>query len=264
MDNSLLSSIDQRGVAYLTLNRPEKRNAFDADLIVELTHALKSLASNAAVRVVVLTGKGESFSSGADLNWMQSMVAYDEQTNQQDSKQLADLMYELYNLNIPTIAKVNGNAFGGALGLITCCDIAIAVDHAKYSFSEVKLGIIPAVISPYIIAAIGSHATKRLFLTGEFISADSALRIGLVHELVTDQSIDSETEKQVHLLLKGSPVAQKEIKQLIHSHADINNATGNTTSKLIAKLRTSKEGQEGLKAFIEKRAPHWVKPNDYQ
>lgn len=261
MEKSLQLNIDPRGVAYLTLNRPAKHNAFDAELIVCLTHELRQLAQNSKIRIVVLSGHGGSFSSGADLTWMQSMVDFDAKTNQQDSKQLTDLMDELYHLRIPTIARVNGSAYGGALGLIACSDIAIAVDHAKYAFTEVKLGIIPAVISPYIIAAIGGHAAKRLFLTGEIFSATEAHKMGLVHKIVKQDYLDEEVEKQIQFLLKGGPVAQQEIKKLIHSYADINHESGDATSRIIAKLRTSEEGQEGLKAFLEKRAPRWKSNN---
>ncbi len=261
MEQSLRINIDPRGVAYLTLNRPEKHNAFDAQLILRLTQELRKLAQDNKVRVVVLTGHGESFSSGADLTWMQSMVDFDAKTNQQDARQLADLMHELYHLRIPTIARVNGSAYGGALGLITCSDIAIAVDHAKYAFSEVKLGIIPAVIAPYIIAVMGVHAAKRLFLTGEIFTATEAYKMGLLHKIVNKDHLDEAVEKQIQSLLRGGPVAHREIKKLVHSYTHINHESREATCKLIAQLRTSEEGQEGLKAFLEKRTPHWINRN---
>ena len=176
MKSSIQSSVDQRGVAALTINRPEKRNAFDDTVIAELTEQLVEWNNNAEVRVVVLTGEGDVFSSGADLAWMKSMAEFDETANNQDSLKLAELMHQLYGMHKPTIARINGNAFGGALGLLACCDIAIAVNNANFSFSEVKLGIVPAVISPFVVEAIGLRQARKLFLSGERFTANDAHR----------------------------------------------------------------------------------------
>jgi len=260
MTNSFLMTADERGVATVTLHRPAKHNAFDDQLIEGLTHQLKSIDEDSSIRVLVLTGSGESFSSGADLAWMQSMVDYDEVTNHQDAMQLALLMRTLHQLSKPTIARVNGSAFGGAIGLITCCDMAIASEQAMFAFSEIKLGIAPAVISPYVMAVIGQHQAKRLFLTGEFFSAEEACRMGLVSHCVADDELDRQLEKYLKLLLKGGQQAQRAIKKFLHTIDPIDEDVTQRSAALIAKLRTSEEGQEGLIAFMEKRPPTWIKP----
>jgi len=259
MTNSFLMSTDDRGVATVTLNRPDKHNAFDDQLIQELTHQLKLIDEDSSIRLMVLTGSGESFSSGADLAWMQSMVNYDVTTNHQDAMQLALLMQTLHQLSQPTIARVNGSAFGGAIGLIACCDMAIASEQAMFAFSEIKLGIAPAVISPYVIAAIGVHQAKRLFLTGEFFSATEAHRIGLISHCVSPNELDIQVENYLKLLLKGGQQAQRSIKELLHALYPIDEDVTQASAALIAKLRTSEEGQEGLTAFLEKRPPVWKK-----
>lgn len=250
------------GVATLALNRPETHNAFDAELIQKLTSALLDLDRDDSVRAIIITGTGSTFSAGADLNWMRSMAKASESENLQDSLQLAKLMRTLNFLNKPTIARVNGAAYGGGVGLIACCDIAIGVEATKFSLSEVKLGLVPAVISPYVISAIGLRHARRLFLSAEIFDSALALRIGLLHETVPHAQLDESIEKTLHWLLKGGPVAQKEAKELALR------VSGNTlanaekrdqeNAELIAKLRVSKEGQEGLNAFLEKRAAHWA------
>jgi len=257
MDKNYSIEIDERGVVWLTINRPEKRNAFDDELIAGLCDEIIALDDNKQVRVIVLGGEGKTFSSGADLNWMKSMADYDEAENLKDSKKLAELMYLLYHVRMPTIAKINGDAFGGAIGLIACCDISISVIEAQFSFSEVKLGIIPAVISPYVIDAIGSRQAKRVFLTGEKFSAFDAYRMGLIHDCVSDGDLDSAVEKNIKRLLAGGPVAQTEIKKLVHSFSGIDASVTEETAKIIARLRISNEGQEGIGAFLEKRIPEW-------
>ena len=257
MEKFYTTIIDERGVAYLTINRPEKRNAFDDVLISDLIDQIIALDDNSSVRVVVLSGEGKIFSSGADLDWMKSMAEFDEASNLTDSLKLAELMSQLYKMRKPTIARINGDAFGGAIGLIACCDIAISVIEAQFSFSEVKLGIIPAVISPYIIEAIGSRQAKRVFLTGEKISAFDAFRMGLVHDCVSQDDLHKTVEKNIKQLLNGGPVAQYEIKQLVHSFSSIDESVKENTAKIIARLRVSSEGQEGISAFLEKRIPEW-------
>ena len=254
MTSSLHIEIDQRGVCTITLNRPERHNAFDAELIDELLTALQNISNNNEIRVVIITGAGESFSSGADLNWMRSMVDYDEAANRQDAQQLSNLMRTLYALSKPTIARVNGSAFGGGIGLIACCDIAIAASSAQFAFTEVRLGMAPAVISPYILMSIGPRHARRLFLTAERFGSHEALNFGLVHQVTEPDGLDEAIDKQVRHLLKAGPEAIKACKSLIQ-----NPAGEHELSNLIAHLRTSAEGQEGLKAFLEKRKPGWVK-----
>src|SRR5690606_14166227 len=182
---------DSRGVATLTLDRPDRHNAFDAALIAELTATLLRLNTDNSVRVVVLTGAGKSFSAGADINWMRSMAGVDEAQNFEDSLQLAELMSVLNSLSKPTVARVNGAAIGGGTGLVACCDIAVAGTDAKFAFSEVRLGLVPAVISPYVIAAIGARQARRYFLTAERFSAAEAVRLGLVHACVEADALDN-------------------------------------------------------------------------
>jgi methylglutaconyl-CoA hydratase len=249
------------GVATISLNRANVHNAFDEALIADLTKALDDCEKDASVRVVVLTGTGASFSAGADLNWMRGMADATEADNHADSMRLATLMRNLNFLSKPTVARVNGSAYGGGVGLVACCDIAIGVDNAKFSLSEVKLGLVPAVISPYVIAAIGPRQARRLFITGEIFGATTAARIGLLHEAVAPDQLDEAVDRLLHLLSKGGPIAQAQAKQLAlrvggmtraqAELADVENA------RLIARLRVSAEGQKGLAAFLDKRAADW-------
>ncbi len=262
-ENYVRLGVDGRGVATVTLDRPEKHNAFNAAIIAELIAALQSAARDPAVRVVVLTGAGKSFSAGADVNWMRSMVDYSEAENLEDSLALAELMQVLYNLPRPTIARVNGPVYGGGVGLVACCDIAISVAHARFALSEVKLGLIPAVISPYVIAAVGERHARRYFLTAEAMDADAARHIGLVHTVVAADALDTEVEREIGLLLMGGPSAQAAAKHLVrqvrHADTDAERHLHQTTAELIAQIRVSAEGQEGLSAFLEKRKPSWLK-----
>ena len=213
MTDSILS--ERRGaVAWLTLNRPQIHNAFDNALIAALTEALAQADADPAVRAVVLSGNGSCFSAGADLNWMRGMAGASEQENREDSLRLARLMRNLQFLSKPTIARVNGAAYGGGVGLVACCDIAIGTDAAKFGLTEVKLGLVPAVISPYVVAAIGLRQARRLFLTGEVVDAAEAQRIGLLHQCVAPAELDAAVERQLHWLAKGGPVAQHEAKRL--------------------------------------------------
>jgi len=256
-NSSLLINTDQRGVCTINLNRPEKHNAFNAEIIAELLDALVQVNSDAGIRVVVISGVGESFSSGADLEWMRASAEFDEASNIHDAKQLSDLMRVLYELNKPSIARINGSAFGGALGLIACCDIAIAIDTAEFAFSEVRLGLAPAVISPYILMSIGPRHARRLFLTAERFSAADALAFDLVHKVCAADQLDQETDKQIAMLLKAGPQAITVCKALVPRLT--NEQIDTELTVLIAKLRISAEGQEGLTAFFEKRKPDWVK-----
>ena len=247
-------------VAHLRMQRPEIHNAFDAGLIAELTEALDRLAGDAAVRVVVLEGDGASFSAGADLHWMRGMAKMSEAENREDSLALARLMRTLDELPKPTIARVQGAAFGGGVGLVACCDIAIGATEAKFGLTESKLGLLPAVISPYVIAAIGARNARRYFATAELFDAAEALRIGLLHQVVAPDQLDAAVQRQVDLLLKAGPVASASAKTLVRdvvAHADGARHDADNAA-LIARLRVSPEGQEGLSAFLDKRKPAWI------
>jgi methylglutaconyl-CoA hydratase len=263
MAKNVLLEVDRRGVATLTLNRPEVHNAFDAALVLRLTELLIELKSRPGVRAVVLTGAGRAFSAGADVNWMRSMGACSEDENVEDALHMADLMSLLNSLPLPTIARVNGHAYGGGVGLVACCDIALASSEACFALSEVRLGLVPAVISPYVIAAVGERNARRLFLSGEAMNAKLARRVGLVHEIAKPNKLDDALEDQLGMLLKGGPNALRESKELIFTvegggiSADV--ALKHRTAQIIAQLRVSDEGQEGLAAFLEKRAPEWLR-----
>ena len=263
MTDTVLLNKDSRGVATLTLNRPEKHNAFDDVVISELTEKLVALDNDKSVRVAVLTGAGKSFSAGADVNWMRASAQYDEARNIEDALKLAELMSTLDGMRIPTIARINGATFGGGVGLVACCDIAIASSAAKFALSEVRLGLVPSVISPYVIAAIGAHNARRYFLTADLITADKAREIGLVHEVVDANQLDDAIEKEIALLLKGGPKALTAAKNLIASQVALSTSAQRNlrskTANIIAQLRVSKEGQEGLSAFLEKRPASWLK-----
>jgi methylglutaconyl-CoA hydratase len=248
------------GVVWLTLNRPAIHNAFDDRQIAELTAAFRDLARDDTVRAVVLTGAGSSFSAGADLNWMRRTSTYSEAENLRDANALAALIKALYELPRPTVARVNGAALGGGTGLVACCDVAVASESAVFGTTEVRLGIIPAVIGPYVIAAIGARQARRLMLTGERISAHDAARIGLVHEVVAADRLDAAVEKIVSDLLKGGPRAIAAAKRLVQDLADrpIEQDLIDETARRIAMLRATPEAREGLSAFLEKRRPGWT------
>ncbi|MDH3400682.1 MAG: enoyl-CoA hydratase/isomerase family protein [Chromatiales bacterium] len=262
MSENILLNTDERGVATVTLNRPDKRNAFGDELISDLTMLLNDLDGDESIRVVVLTGAGDTFSAGADLNWMRAMAGYSEQENFEDALKLAKLMETLDRLGKPTVARINGHAFGGAVGLVACCDIALASKKARLCLSEVRLGLVPAVISPYVIAAIGQRHARRLFLTAEAISAKAARKIGLVHAVAKPEELDELVEEQVDMLLQAGPHAIAEAKRLVQDVADADpqrrDELRRSTAALIARLRVSLEGQEGLGAFLEKRPAAWT------
>jgi len=259
---SAVELVRQGSIAHLVMNRPEVHNAFDDGLIAELTAAIEAVEADDAVRAVVLTGAGASFSAGADLRWMRGMAQASEADNREDSLRLATLMRRLQFLSKPTIARVNGAAFGGGVGLIACCDIAIGAHGAKFALSEVKLGLVPAVISPYVIAAIGLRQARRLFVTGEVFDTAAALSMGLLHEVVHDEELDGAVERVLGFLAKGGPIAQREAKRLALGMAGMESAAMETTdaanAALIARLRVSAEGQDGLSAFLDKGRPSWL------
>jgi methylglutaconyl-CoA hydratase len=247
-------------VVRLRLHRPDLHNAFDADLIGTLTAALQALAEDRSVRVVVLEGAGPSFSAGADLHWMRSMASATEDENRADALALARLMRTLDELPHPTIARVHGAAFGGGVGLVACCDIAIGVPEAKFGLTESRLGLLPAVISPYVIAAIGARQARRWFASAELFDGTEAHRIGLLHALVPADALDAEITRQIDLLLRAGPIASSQAKALVRRVAATHDRhrLDHDNADLIARLRVSAEGQEGLGAFLDKRKPGWA------
>ncbi|HLJ64573.1 MAG TPA: enoyl-CoA hydratase/isomerase family protein [Stellaceae bacterium] len=255
----ILAARDARGVATLTLHRPALHNAFDENLIATLTAALRDLDADPEVRVVVLTGAGASFSAGADLAWMRRMASYGREENLRDAMALATMLATLDALGKPVIARVNGPAIAGGLGLVACCDIAIAVSSAMFGLTEVRLGLIPATIGPYVVAAIGSRAARRYFLTAERFPAAEAHRLGLLHEVVPEGELDRRVEAMIGHLLAGGAAAEARSKRLIAALRDrpIDAALIHHTAELIAEARASDEAREGLAAFFEKRKPRW-------
>ena len=256
-----MEEIDDRGVARITLTRPEVHNAFNDTLIAELTLVLNGLGTDRRVRAVILCAQGRNFSAGADLNWMQRMAGNSEAQNLEDARALAGLMRTLDVLPKPTMALVQGRALGGGVGLVACCDIAVAAETANFTLSEVKLGLIPAVIAPYVIAAIGERAARRYFLTAETFSAHEAQALGLIHTVVADEALEDAGKKILRALFKGGPQAQAAAKELIFAVAKrpIDDALVEDTAMRIARQRASKEAREGVAAFLAKRDPSWTK-----
>ena len=252
--------VDDKHIATVTLNRAEKHNAFNEDMIAELERLFKKAGLDDSVRAVVLRAEGKSFSAGADLNWMKKMASYTEAQNREDAMGLASMLHTLYTLPKPTIARVQGAAFGGAVGLIACCDIAIGSKLTNFCLSEVKIGLVPATISPYVIEAMGARVCRRYFQTAEVFSARRARRLGLLSEAVNEEDLDSTVNDIIASILKNGPQAVSQSKALVQwvSHKPIDSDMLNDTSKLIAKVRTSEEGQEGLSAFLEKRKAAWL------
>jgi methylglutaconyl-CoA hydratase len=255
----VLVSVDGRGIATVSLNRPSVHNAFDDVLIGELTQVLQRLSNDSDMRAVVLTGSGQNFSAGGDLNWMRRMAKYGEAENFADAMALAALLRTLNEMPMTTVARVNGAAFAGGVGLVSCCDIAIAAEEAIFCISEVRLGLVPATISPYVVAAIGSRAARRYFLTAERFSAAEAHRIGLVHEVVPRATLNAAVETILAAILEGSTQAQARSKRLIAEvlGRPVTPEILELTAHAIADARASAAGQEGLAAFFDKRNPAW-------
>ncbi len=253
----------QEQVVWLTFNRPKVHNAFNARLIEEMTEAVKRINKDNSVRVVVLTGKGKSFCAGADLNWLKEIVGYSFNQNLEESRALADVLHDLYELPKPTIAMVNGAAIGGGTGFLSACDIALSAEEASFGLSEVKIGLVPAAISPYVIRKIGESRAREYFLTGKRISARKAQEIGLVNDVVPLEKLKESIDRLIDNLLTSGPEAMASCKKLIMrtSHARIEDVK-EFTANMIAGLRVSKEGQEGMASFLEKRKPNWIKKKD--
>lgn len=250
---------DPRGVATLWLNRPDKHNAFNAEMIEELIQALRQVAADDSLRFLVLRGQGRHFCAGADLAWMQASAQLDYASNLRDAHQLGELMSLLYHLPCPTLAVVQGAAFGGAVGLTACCDIAIGASEASFSLSEVRIGLVPAVISPYVVQAIGERATRRYALSAERFSGERARELGLLAECYPAAELEGEVEQWIANLLLNSPQAMRESKALLHGVGSgvLSDALRQRTESVIAGIRVSEEGQEGLAAFLQKRPPAW-------
>lgn len=253
------SHVGEDGVAVVTLNRPEVHNAFNDAVIADLTRTLRGLGEDARVRAVVLRAEGKSFSAGADLGWMQRMAGYSREENEADAMALAELMRTLDRLPKPTVAAVQGAAFGGGVGLVACCDIAVASEKATFCLSEVRLGLIPAVISPYVVAAMGERASRRYFLTAERFGAVEAHRLGLVHEVVPADGLEQAVAAVLARLKEGGPSAQVAAKDLVFavSRRPADETVIRDTAVRIAAIRASEEGREGLAAFLGKREPSW-------
>ena len=252
----------QKGVARVTLDRPEVRNAFDDALIRELQATFEWVGRDKAVRVVVLGGNGPAFCAGADLNWMKRMAGYGYDENLADAQALATMLSTLERMPKPTIARVHGPVFAGGTGLVAACDIAVGTSEAKFCFSEAKLGLSPATISPYVIRAIGERMARRYFLTAEVFDAGEAHRIGMLSALVAPPELDSTIDGLLKYLLTGGPESHAKIKDLIRavSHRPIDAALSAETAKRIAEIRVSPEGKEGIASFLEKRKASWCSP----
>ena len=247
-------------VARITLNRPEVRNAFNDEVIAELTQAFTQLGQDAQVRAIVLAAEGPAFCAGADLNWMRRMADYTREENVADAGQLAAMLKAIYECPKPTIAAVQGDVLAGGMGLVAACDMAVSVRTATYCLSEVKLGLIPATISPYVIRAMGTRASHRYFLTAERFSAEEAHRIGFVHELVDANALDTKVNELAQALVSASPAAVKACKQLLQDVAEraIDDALIAATVDGIAEIRASEQGREGVQSFLQKRKPAWL------
>jgi methylglutaconyl-CoA hydratase len=255
--NSILTEMKSNGVGIITLNRPEVHNAFDEVMIQSLTEAIKQMEQDPLIRVILLQSAGKNFSAGADINWMKKMAHFSIDENVHDAGLLSILMSTLYNCQKPTVAKVQGAAFGGGVGLVACCQIVIAASNATFCFSEVKLGLIPATISPYVIQAIGLRQARAYFLSAQPFHASEAKAMGLCHEVVALEELENRTHEVIHGLLRNGPQALKVVNALLNKLPVTPEIINLTVQKLV-EVRTSKEGQEGLSAFLEKRSPNWI------
>ena len=258
--NQALRISTQNRVATVVLSRPDVRNAFNDEVIAELSHAFSQLGEDPAVRAIVLMAEGPAFCAGADLNWMRRMADYTRDENIEDAGKLAEMLRVIYECPKPTIARVQGDVYAGGMGLVAACDMAVSVDTAHYCLSEVKLGLIPATISPYVIRAMGPRAAHRYFLTAERFTAAEALRIGFVHEVVPVEALDATVSDMVGALISASPNAVRECKQLLQDVAerDISRLLIDRTVEGIADIRASDEGKEGVQSFLQKRKPAWL------
>ena len=259
-DQHVIFDISSTGLATITLNRPDVHNAFNDAIIERLIAAIDTCHNHEDVRVVLLQSTGKNFSAGADLNWMKSMAALNHEENKRDAAGLASLMEKLYRLDKPVVTRVQGKSFGGALGLIACSDIVVATDNASFCLSEVRIGLVPAVISPYVVRAMGQRLASRYFLTAETFDAQQAHAFGLVHEVCAEDALEDTVNDLLSKLLNNGPQAVAKAKALVQYVAEnqIDAVTIHHTTELIADIRVSAQGQEGLGAFLEKRKPNWT------
>ncbi|MCO4793959.1 MAG: enoyl-CoA hydratase/isomerase family protein [Bacteriovoracaceae bacterium] len=256
-------SKDSRGVATITLNRPDIHNAFNDEMIIGLTQKIREMETDESLRVLILTGNGKSFCAGADLNWMKKMKDYSSAENYEDSLALAGLFHTINNFPCPVIGKINGASLGGGAGLVAACDYVVAHESAKFGFTEVRLGLVPAVISPFVMAKIGESQARAYFLSGERFDSEEAKRIGLVHKVSLDRHFHNDVENCISEFLKAGPKAQRAAKDLIRNVLHFNpqgkEAVTDFTCKTISQIRISEEGQDGMTALLEKRKPSWLK-----
>lgn len=259
MSYTTLETTLQQGIAVIWLNRPELRNAMNATLIAELTDAVEAAAGDDAVRAIVLAGHGKAFCAGADLHWMREAAQYDARRNEEDAGRLAALLRAISEAPKPTVARVHGPAYAGGLGLVCACDIAVASVDASFCLTEVRIGLIPSMISPYVIRAIGPRAASRWFLTAEVFDAAEAYRIGLVQEIAPAEELDGTVNALLGALVQGGPQALAQAKALIRdvAHRPVDDALARETAARVARIRASDEGREGIASFLEKRRPRW-------
>jgi len=247
-------------VARVTLNRPDVRNAFNETLIAELATTFTELGQDAGLRAIVLAAEGKAFCAGADLNWMKAMAGYSWDENHADATKLADMLWAMYSCPVPVVARVQGDVYAGGVGLVACADIVVAVDTAGFCLSEAKLGLMPATIAPYVVKALGEQASRRYFITAERFAADEARRLGLVHEVVAADALDTKVDELVAATTANGPAAVRACKQLVKDVAsrEITPALRDDTARRIADIRASAEGREGVQSFLGKRKPCWL------
>ena len=263
MDYTTIQYTKANKVAHVTFCRPKIHNAFNATVITEMSDVFTRIAADDDIRVVLLTGEGKSFCAGADLNWMRSVIDQSFEENLTESNALADLFYQIYTCKRPVVGRINGAAIGGGTGFVAVCDIAIAARSAKFSFSEVKIGVVPACIGPYVIKKMGEGKARELFITGERMNAERAFEVGLVNKVVDDDELDAEVEALIASILTSGPEAVAMAKRLV---SEVPGMTAEQfkpfTAEMIARLRISEEGQEGMDAFLNKRKPAWVEDSN--
>ncbi|MEW5796350.1 MAG: enoyl-CoA hydratase-related protein [Candidatus Zixiibacteriota bacterium] len=259
MNYTTLKYTEDGRIGRVSFCRPEIHNAFNGTVITEMSHLFAELATGDDLRVILLTGEGKSFCAGADLNWMREVIDQSYEQNLAESNALADLFYQIYTFKRPVVGRINGAAIGGGTGFVAVCDIAIAARSAKFSFSEVKIGVVPACIGPYVIRKMGEGKARELFITGERMSAERACEVGLVNKVVDDDKLDAEINNLIESILSSGPEAVAMAKRLVSEVPMMSPAQFKPfTAEMIAKLRVSSEGQEGMDAFLNKRKPRWV------
>ena len=253
--------IERQGhVARVTLNRPDVRNAFNESVIAELTEAFAALGQDLTLRAIVLAAEGKAFCAGADLNWMKAMAGYSWDENHADASRLAEMLWTIYSCPVPVIARVQGDVYAGGVGLVSVCDMVVAVEGAGFCLSEAKLGLLPATIGPYVVRALGEQASRRYFVTAERFSAAEAHRLGLVHELATPETLDAQVQGLVDALCANGPAAVRACKKLVQdvAHREITPELRDDTARRIADIRASAEGREGVQSFLNKSKPSWL------